>query len=92
MFDGFRNETFDLRAMHFYTINHFPAYGNLSGYNVKGHRACPIREEDISYIQLKYGRKIVYSRHQCFLKPYHPYRQLKKHLMEVKSMKVHRYH
>ena len=31
VFDGFRNETFHLRAMLFYTINDFSAYGNLSG-------------------------------------------------------------
>jgi len=71
--DGFQNETFHLRAMLFCTINGFPAYGNLSGYSVKGHCACPICEEDTSYIQLKHGRKIVYTRHQCFLKPHHPY-------------------
>ena len=35
MFDGFRNETFDLRVMLFCTINDFPAYGNLSDYSVK---------------------------------------------------------
>ena len=57
VFDGYRNETFKLRAMLFYTINDFPSYVNLSGYNVKGHRACPICEEDTSYIQLKHGRK-----------------------------------
>jgi len=74
VFDGFRNETFNLRAMLFYTINDFPAYGNLSGYSVKGHRACPICEEDTSYIQMKHGRKIVYTRHRRFLKPHHPYR------------------
>jgi len=60
------------------TINDFPSYGNLSGYNVKGHHACPICEEDTSYIQQKHGRKIVYTRHRHFLKPYHPYWQLKK--------------
>ena len=78
VFDGFRNETFDLCVMFFCTINDFPAYRNLSGYNVKGHCACPIHEEDTSYIQLKHGRKIVYTRHRRFLKPYHPYRRLKK--------------
>jgi len=74
VFDGFRNGIFHLRAMLFCTINDFPAYGNLSGYSVKGHHACPICEEDTSYIQLKHGRKIVYTRHQPFLKPHHPYR------------------
>ena len=49
VFDGFRNETFHFRAMLFCTINDFPAYGNLSGYSVKGHHACPICEENTSY-------------------------------------------
>ena len=57
MFDGNQNETFKLRAMVFCTINDFLTYGNLSGYIVKGHRACPICEEDTTYIQLKHGRK-----------------------------------
>jgi len=78
VFDGFRNETFHLRAMLFCTINDFPSYGNLSGYSVKGHRAWPICEEDTSYIQLKHDRKTVYTRHRSFLKPCHPYRRLKK--------------
>ena len=78
VFDGFRNETFHFRAMLFCTINDFPAYGNLSDYSVKGHHACPICEEDTSYLQLKHDRKIVYTRHQCFLKSHHPYRRLEK--------------
>ena len=89
VFDGFRKETFEMHAMLFCTINDFSAYGNLSGYSVKGHHACPICEEDTSFIQLKHGRKIVYTRNRRFLKPYHPYRQLKKLLMEVKSTKLH---
>ena len=63
VFDGFRNETFQMCAILFSTINDFPAYGNLSSYIVKGHPACPICEEDISYIQLKHCRKTVYTRH-----------------------------
>ena len=66
------------RAMLFCTINDFPTYGNLSGYSVKGHHACPICEEDTSNIQLKHCTKKVYTRHQRFLKPHHPYRRLKK--------------
>ncbi|KAL5580458.1 hypothetical protein UlMin_012900 [Ulmus minor] len=34
-FDGSREETFTLRALLLWTINDFPAYGNLSGYNQK---------------------------------------------------------
>jgi len=75
VFDGYRNETFKLCAMLFCTINDFSAYGNLSGHSVKGHLIC---EEDTSYIQLKHGRKIVYTQRRHFLKAYDPYRQLKK--------------
>ena len=54
------------------------AYGNLSGYSVKGHHTCHICEKDTTYIQLKQGKKTIYRRHRRFLKPYHPYRRLKK--------------
>ena len=64
--------------MVFCTINDFPTYENLSGYSVKGHYACPVCETNTSFIQLKHGKKTAYSRHQRFLKPYHPYRRLKK--------------
>jgi len=74
MFDEYRNEKFKLHVILFCTINYFPTYENLSGYNVKGHHACLICEEDTSYVQLKHERKIVYTRHRCFLKAYHPYR------------------
>ena len=74
MFDGYWNERFKLCAMLFCAINEFQAYGNLSGYSVKSHHACPICEGDKSYVQLK----IVYNQHWHFLKPYHPYQWLKK--------------
>ena len=61
-------------------INDFPAYGNLSGYSVKGHKACPICEEDTASQQLKHGRKIVYLRYRRFLRSHHPYQRLKKSL------------
>ena len=78
VYDANLQQSFRLRAMIFCTINDFPAYGNLSGYSVKGHHACPICEKNTSYIQLKHGKKIMYTRHQRFLKPYHPYRRMKK--------------
>jgi len=76
VFDGFANETFKLHAMLFCTINDFPAYGNLSGYSVKGHKA--LCEEDTASQQLKHGRKTIYLRHRRFLRSHHPYRRLKK--------------
>ena len=56
VFDRNQNETFKLCAMVFCTINDFPTYGNLSGYSVKGHHACLIREEVTSYVQVKHQR------------------------------------
>ena len=64
--------------MVFCTINDFPAYGNLSGYSVKGHHACPICEKNTSFVQLKHGKKTIYTRHRRFLNQFHPYRRLKK--------------
>ena len=91
VFDAFRKETFEMRAMLFCTINDFPAYGNLSGYSVKGHHACPICEENTSYTQLKNGRKIVYSRHRRFLTPNHPYKRLKKAFNGSQEHEICRY-
>jgi len=78
VYDSYSQELFCLRAMLFCTINDFPAYGNLSGYSVKGHFACPICEKNTSYIQLKHGQKTVYTRHRKFLPRNHPYRRMKK--------------
>ena len=78
VWDGNLQETFRLRAMVFCTINDLPAYGNLSGYSVKGHHACPICEKNTSFVQLKHGKKTVYTRHRRFLNQFHPYRRLKK--------------
>lgn len=71
-------ETFSLRVMVFCTINNYPTYDNLSGYSFKGHHTCPICEKNTCFFQLKHGKKIVYTRHQRFLKHCHPYRRLKK--------------
>ena len=78
VFDAYSGEQFNMRAMLFCTINDFPAYGNLSGYKVKGHNACPICEKDTCYHQLEKGKKTVYLGHRKFLKRYHPYRRLRK--------------
>ncbi|XP_031127671.1 uncharacterized protein LOC116029770 [Ipomoea triloba] len=43
VFDAYRKENFKLQAMLFCTINDFPAYGNLSGYSVKGHKTLDVR-------------------------------------------------
>jgi len=54
IFDVFASETSMMNALLFCTINDFPAYDNLSGYNVKGHKACPICEINTTCHQLKH--------------------------------------
>jgi hypothetical protein len=78
VFDAYSRDYFTLRAMLFCTINDFPAYGNLCGYIVKGHLACPICEKHTAFQQLRNGKKTVYLRHRRFLKRNHPYRRLRK--------------
>jgi len=78
VFDAHEKANFNSREMLFCTTNDFPAYGNMSGYSAKGHHACSICEENISYHKLKYGRKTCYIGHRNFLKRNHPYRRLKK--------------
>jgi len=63
VWDGNLRQTFRLRAMVFCIINDYPAYGNLSGYSVKGHHTCSICEKNTSFFQLKHGKKTVYTRH-----------------------------
>jgi len=48
VFDEFANESFQMHVMLFFTINNFPTCGNLLEYNIKGHKACLLCEEDIA--------------------------------------------
>ncbi|KAK7308273.1 hypothetical protein VNO77_41875 [Canavalia gladiata] len=78
VYDGYREESFLLRAMLFGTINDFPAYGNLSGYSIKGQCACPICEENTDWKRLQHCKKNVFLGHRRFLHPNHPYRGWKR--------------
>ncbi|XP_021866491.2 uncharacterized protein [Spinacia oleracea] len=78
VFDGSWNEMFNLRAMLFCTMQDYPAYGNLSGYTVKGECACPICENGWKGRWVKASGKHVYFDHCPFLPHDHPYHKLKK--------------
>ncbi|CAM8960780.1 unnamed protein product [Rhodiola kirilowii] len=41
-YNASRQEYFNMRVMLMCTINDFPAYGNLSGYSIKGYKAFPL--------------------------------------------------
>ncbi|CAM8926030.1 unnamed protein product [Rhodiola kirilowii] len=76
-FDASRQEYFNMRAMLMCTINDFPAYGNLSGYSIKGYKACPICGEATHSRYLKNCRKMIFMGHRRFLPRHHPYRRKK---------------
>ena len=77
MFDAYSKTNFTLRAMIFCTINDFPAYGNLSGYTVKGTNPCPICEDDLEALRLDNCCKHVYMDNRRHLPEDHPLRKIK---------------
>ncbi|XP_042983672.1 uncharacterized protein LOC122313038 isoform X1 [Carya illinoinensis] len=76
-YDAATKETFMLHAALLWTINDFPAYGNLSGWSTKGKLACPSCNADTDSNWLKYGRKHCYMGHRRFLPPDHMWRRRK---------------
>ena len=76
-FDALSGTNFRLRAMVFCTINDFPAYGNLSGYKVRGQKPCPICEDDMQITRLKHWGKNVYMHTRRSLRRNHPYRKMR---------------
>ncbi|XP_073137370.1 uncharacterized protein [Henckelia pumila] len=77
-YDAFSKSMFNLKAILMWTINDFPAYGNLSGCTTKGRFACPICGEDVCSMWLKYSKKFAYMGHRRYLAHGHPFRQKKK--------------
>ncbi|CAL8174093.1 unnamed protein product [Prunus armeniaca] len=73
LYDAYNGEYFTLRATLMWTINDFPAYGNLSGCVVKGYKVCPICGDDTPSHWLKNGHKICYIGHRKWLPINHPY-------------------
>ncbi|XP_073120199.1 uncharacterized protein [Henckelia pumila] len=60
-YEAYWKEYFSLRAVLLWTINDFPAYGNMSGCVVKGYQACPICGEETYSTRLKHSRKMSYT-------------------------------
>ncbi|XP_074323112.1 uncharacterized protein LOC141660050 [Apium graveolens] len=58
MYDAYSQIYFNFRAMIFCTISDFPGYGNLSGYTIKGAKACPICEDATIDLRLKNCKKM----------------------------------
>ena len=66
---------FNLKTILLWTINDFPAYGNLSGCCTHREFACPLCGFDHTSKRLKNSSKTVYLGHQRFLDPKHPFRR-----------------
>jgi hypothetical protein len=64
VWDEYKQEHFDLRAMLFVTINDWPALSNLSGQTNKGYNACTHCFDDLDSIYLKRCQKVVYLGHR----------------------------
>ncbi|WMV19289.1 hypothetical protein MTR67_012674 [Solanum verrucosum] len=75
-FDASTGKCFKMHAAILWTINDFPAYGNLSGWSTKGYMACPTCNKDAS--SRKVRSKICYMGHRRHLEPSHSWRRSKK--------------
>ena len=75
VWDEYKRENFDLRALLFVTINDWPALSNLSGQSNKGYQACTHCLEETDSLYLKNCRKVVYMGHRRFLPLNHPLRR-----------------
>ncbi|XP_026420129.1 uncharacterized protein LOC113316121 [Papaver somniferum] len=81
VYDKFSNTMFNLKALLMWTINDFPAYGNLSGCTYKGKASCPLCGDNTLSTWLSFSRKTVYMNHRRFLPYNHHLRSSKKKAM-----------
>ncbi|XP_019244414.1 PREDICTED: uncharacterized protein LOC109224282 [Nicotiana attenuata] len=72
-YDAYSKSNFKMRAAIMWTINDFPAYGNLSGWSTKGKLACPCCHKDTKSVSLR--NKLCYMSHRRFLPIDHPWRR-----------------
>ncbi|XP_019237188.1 PREDICTED: uncharacterized protein LOC109217404 [Nicotiana attenuata] len=72
-YDAHSKSNFMMCAAIMWTINDFPAYGNLSGWSTKGKFACPCCHKDTQSISLR--SKLCYMGHRRLLPLDHPWRK-----------------
>ena len=76
VYDGFRKQRFNLRAMLFTTITDIPGHRSVSGQS-KGEKDCFQCLDDTETVWQNNSKKRVYVRHRRFLPLSHPYREMK---------------
>ena len=77
-YDLYAAKMFTLKAVLLWTINNFPAYRNLSGWTVKGYKACQIFSSKTFVIRLQASKKEAYMGHRRVLPEGHKFRRQKK--------------
>ncbi|XP_042988717.1 uncharacterized protein LOC122316252 [Carya illinoinensis] len=77
-YDVCSKEIFTMRAALMWTINDFPAYGDLSGWSTKGRLICPCCMGNTQSRLLKHGKKFSYMGHRRFLPSDHRWRMMAK--------------
>ncbi|XP_074356190.1 uncharacterized protein LOC141695880 [Apium graveolens] len=77
VYDAYNKSFFTLKAVLMWTVNDFPAYGNLSGCVNKGYKCCPVCGDDTVAKYLTHSRKMCYQGHRRYLPLHHPYRRQK---------------
>ena len=77
-YNAYKKEFFNLQAVLLWTINDFPAYGNLAGWTVKRYNTCPYFGVDTTKCRLKYSGKNAYIGHRRWLPYGHEFRDQEK--------------
>ncbi|XP_074322886.1 uncharacterized protein LOC141659858 [Apium graveolens] len=77
VYDAYSKSYVTLKAILLWTINDFPAYGNLSGCVNKGYKSCPICGDDTVAKNLSHSRNMCFQGHRRYLPRQHPYRRQK---------------
>lgn len=84
-YDNMSESTFNMRAAVMWTINDFPAYGNLSRWSTHGRLACPVCNKDTSYTRLR--GKYCFIGHHRYLPMNHPWRKNTKDFNDRREMR-----
>jgi hypothetical protein len=73
-YDASSKSNFTMRAALMWTINDFPAYGDLSGWSTKGRAACPCCMGNTWSKRLRNGKKFCFMGHRRWLPMDHSFR------------------
>ncbi|XP_052117337.1 uncharacterized protein LOC107489344 isoform X2 [Arachis duranensis] len=76
-FDAYEKKNFKMRAAILWTVNDFPAYGDLSGWNTRGALRCPTCNVETQSKFLTNGKKFCFLGHRRFLPIRHRWRREK---------------